>query len=278
MPDKQSRGTSGPAPLACSAGLDRSEQDWPKPAGPAWDILASRGQAAGIADEGGWWTNFKSNEEALETLVKAIEKAGEKPGENVVISLDIAASDFGKKGMYSLALENRKLDSVAMIDMLGGWLDAYPIVSIEDPLGEDDPDGTIAFTQKYGDKLQIIGDDYLVTNADLVEEADKSGACNAVLIKVNQAGTVSEAMKTFQTAQNKGWGTIVSARSGESEDVSISHLAVGLGAAQLKVGSFQRSERMAKWNECLRIEDELGIGAFTGGASLRNTWWGKARA
>ena len=244
----------------------------------AGDILASRGQAAGIADEGGWWPNFKSNEEALETLVKAIEKAGEKPGENVVISLDIAASDFGKKGMYSLALENRKLDSVAMIDMLGGWLDAYPIVSIEDPLGEDDPDGTIAFTQKYGDKLQIIGDDYLVTNADLVEEADKSGACNAVLIKVNQAGTVSEAMKTFQTAQNKGWGTIVSARSGESEDVSISHLAVGLGAAQLKVGSFQRSERMAKWNECLRIEDELGIGAFTGGASLRNTWWGKARA
>ncbi len=240
----------------------------------AGDIMASKGRAAGVADEGGWWPVFDSNEEALETLVAAIEKAGEKPGERVVISLDIAASEFGKQGRYRLALEDREMDSAGQIDMLGRWLDAYPIASIEDPLGEDDPEGMAEFTRCFGDRVQIIGDDYLVTNAKLVREAVAQGACNAVLIKVNQAGTVSESVETFRAANELGFGSIVSARSGETEDVSISHLATGLGGGQLKVGSFTRSERMVKWNECLRIQDELGEGAFVGGAPLARTWWG----
>ena len=241
----------------------------------AGDIMASRGRAAGIADEGGWWPIFNSNEEALETLVAAIEKAGEKPGERVVISLDIAASEFRKDGRYRLSLDNRDMSSEALIDMLGGWLDSYPIVSIEDPVGEDDCEGMAEFTRRFGHRVQIIGDDYLVTNAALVEEAADAGACNAVLVKVNQIGTVSEAIRAFNASKAAGWGAIVSARSGETEDVSISHLATGLGCGQLKVGSFQRSERMAKWNEILRIQDELGVDRFVGGAPLAKTWWAK---
>ncbi len=240
----------------------------------AGDIMASRGNLAGVADEGGWWPVFNSNEEALETLVQAIEKAGEKPGENVVISLDIAASEFGQNGTYRLGLDDREMDSGRMIDMLGGWIETYPIASIEDPLGEDDKDGIVEFTRRFGDRVQIIGDDYLVTNAALVDEAIEDEACNAVLIKVNQIGTVSEAIDTFHTAKDAGWGTIVSARSGETEDASISHLSTGLGGGQLKVGSFQRSERMVKWNECLRIQDELGQDSFAGGRALAQTWWG----
>lgn len=241
----------------------------------AGDIMASRGKLAGIADEGGWWPAFDSNEEALETLVAAIEKAGEKPGDRVVISLDVAASEFGQNGKYRLALEDREMDSAALIDMLGGWLDAYPIVSIEDPVGEDDVDGMVEFTRRFGERVQIIGDDYLVTNAALVKEAAAADACNAVLVKVNQAGTVTESIDTYRAARSAGWSAVVSARSGETEDVSISHLATGLGGGQLKVGSFQRSERMVKWNECLRIQDELGTGSFVGGAPLAKTWWGR---
>jgi len=223
----------------------------------AGDIMASRGCLAGVADEGGWWPLFDSNEQALETLVAAIEKAGEKPGERVVISLDIAASEFGGNGQYRLALDERELSSDTFI-----------------PLAEDDVNGMIEFTQRFGDRVQIVGDDYLVTNAALVERAIEANACNAVLVKANQVGTVSEAVAAFNVANQAEWGTIVSARSGETEDVSISHLATGLGCGQLKVGSFQRSERMVKWNECLRIQDELGAGTFVGGACLTHTWWG----
>lgn len=239
----------------------------------AGDIIASQGKSSGIADEGGWWPSFDTNEQALETLVAAIEKAGEKPGKNVVISLDVAASEFGKNGQYRLALDDRALGTEALIDMLGQWIDAYPIVSIEDPVGEDDVDGMIAFTQRYGDRVQVIGDDYVVTNANLIQQAATQGACNAALLKVNQAGTVSETLAAFETARANGWTSVVSARSGETEDVSISHLSVGLGCGQLKVGSFQRSERMAKWNEVLRIEEQLGRAAFVGGKPLAATWW-----
>ena len=241
----------------------------------AGDIMARRGRLAGVADEGGWWPVFDSNEEALETLMEAITLAGETPGDRVVVSLDVAASEFRRDGRYRLALEDRALDSGELIDMLGAWLDTYPIASIEDPLAEDDSEAMAEFTRRHGEHVQIIGDDYLVTNADLVESAIGDGACNAVLIKANQAGTVSESIAAFDAAAAAGWGTIVSARSGESEDVSISHLSVGLGAGQLKVGSFARSERMAKWNECLRIQDELGRDAFVGGAPLARTWWGR---
>ena len=220
----------------------------------AGELITRKHGAVGVADDGGWWPVFDSNEEGLELLVRAIEMAGQTPGDRVVISLDIAASEFGKDGRYRLALEDREMDTDEMIEMLGRWIDAYPIVSIEDPLAEDDSDGLITFTQKFGDRVQIIGDDYLVTNASLLREAASNGACNAVLVKVNQAGTVTEALDTFKAADAVGYRSIVSARSGETEDVSITHLAAGLGAGQLKVGSFTRSERMAKWNECLRLE------------------------
>ena len=161
------------------------------------------------------------------------------------------------------------------VELLECWLHDYPIAVIEDPLAEDDTVGMAEFTRRFGDQVTIIGDDYLVTNAALVEQAAAEGACNSVLIKVNQAGTVSEGIETYRAARQAGWSAVVSARSGETEDVSISHLATGLGCGVLKVGSFQRSERMVKWNECLRIQEQLGAEHFAGGGFLANTWWGK---
>ena len=244
----------------------------------AGDVMRMRGRLAGVADEGGWWPAFDSNEQALETLVEAIERAGEVPGERVVISLDVAASEFGEAGAYRLALEDRILGSDELIRLLETWIERYPIASIEDPLGEDDVDGMRAFTRAFGDRLQVVGDDYLVTDAQRVERAAADGACNAALIKVNQAGTVSAGLAAYAAARAAGWRGVVSARSGETEDVSISHLAVGLGAGQLKVGSFARSERTAKWNECLRIQDAPGAGRFVGGEPLAGTWWGSKGA
>lgn len=242
----------------------------------AGEILAARGKLQGVADEGGWWPVFDSNEEALETLVAAIDKAGYVPGEKVVISLDIAASEFSTNGNYKLALDDKSLNREEMTELLTTWVDRYPIASVEDPLSEEDTAGMISFTQKLGHRLQIIGDDYLVTNPKLVEAAIADQACNAVLVKVNQIGTVTEAVKACQLALNAGWRPVVSARSGETEDLSIVHLSIGLGAGQLKVGSFSRSERMAKWNECLRIEEQLsGNSKFVAGMPLENTWWAK---
>lgn len=242
----------------------------------AGELMRDRGLLQGVADEGGFWPAFSSNEEALDALLKAIEMAGFRPGEDIGISLDIAASEFGRNTRYRLALEERELDSVEMAGMLMDWCNRYPIVSIEDPLAEDDGPGMGLFTAAMGDKIQIIGDDYLVTNAALVRCAASEQACNAVLIKPNQAGTVSETKAALDAGKAAGFGTIVSARSGETEDVSIVHLAVGWNAGQLKVGSFARSERMAKWNEALRIEEALGAQArfagrhaLAGGAGTR---------
>ena len=224
-------------------------------------LLAERGRAQGVADEGGHWPAFDSNEEALDALVRSIELAGFTPGEEVAISLDIAASEFGRAGRYRLALEGRELDSDGLIELLGRWIERYPIVAIEDPLAEDDSDGFGRFTAAYGNRVQVIGDDFLVTNAGRVEAAAQSRACTAVLIKPNQAGTITETRAALDAAQAAGLATIVSARSGETEDVTIAHLAVGWDAGQFKVGSFTRSERMAKWNEVLRIEEALGPAA-----------------
>lgn len=240
----------------------------------AGSIMLERGRAVGVADEGGWWPDFKSNAEGLDALVLAIEKAGEKPGENVVISLDIAASEFGSGGTYRLALDGLELDSNGMIDLLDDWINSYPIVSVEDPLSEDDEAGMQAFTERFGKQIQIVGDDFLVTDDRLIHWAASIGACNATLLKVNQVGTLSETIAALEAADDAGWRGIVSARSGETEDVMISHLAAGWDVGQLKVGSFARSERMAKWNECLRIEDEIGKDRFVGGRPLANTWWG----
>lgn len=227
----------------------------------AGQLMADAGKRAGVADEGGWWPDFDGNEDALQMLARAIDKAGYRNGE-VVISLDIAASEFGRDGIYRPALEGRAFTTDEWIDVLLGWLAKYPILSIEDPVAEDDVAGMIAFTSAAGASVQVIGDDYLVTNAQRVRDAAATHACNAVLIKPNQAGTISETLDALTTAKSLGYSTIVSARSGESECVMISHLSVGWNAGQLKVGSFARSERMAKWNELLRIEEALG-GAAT---------------
>ena len=226
----------------------------------AGDLMSDAGRRAGVADEGGWWPDFASNEEALQMLTKSIEKAGYGNGE-IMISLDIAASEFGSGGVYRPGLEGRSYSRDEWIEVLLQWLAKYPILSIEDPLAEDDTEGMIAFTQAAGAKVQVIGDDYLVTNAARVTKAFEQKACNAVLIKPNQAGTITETLAALQAAKACGFSTIVSARSGESEDVMISHLSVGWNAGQLKVGSFARSERMAKWNELLRIEEALGSAA-----------------
>ena len=216
--------------------------------------------------EGGWWPDFASNEEALQMLTRSIERAGYTRGE-VMISLDIAASEFGSNGVYRPALEGRAYERDEWIAVLLDWLARYPILSIEDPVGEDDTEGMVAFTRAAGSRVQVIGDDYLVTNAARVHEAAAAKACNAVLIKPNQAGTISETLDALQAAKDCNFSTIVSARSGESEDVMISHLSVGWNARQLKVGSFARSERMAKWNELLRIEEALGSKAVYAGRS-----------
>lgn len=224
----------------------------------AGELLESRGARYGVADEGGWWPAFSTNEEALEALVAAIERAGFVPGADVAIALDIAASDFGRAGRYRLGLEGRELDSDGLIELLLRWTERYPIASIEDPLAEDDPEGFARFTQAAGHRVQVVGDDFLVSHAPLVEQAAAIGAANAVLLKPNQRGTLTETLQAWRAAQAAGYAGIVSARSGETEDTTIVHLAIGWQTGQLKVGSFARSERMAKWNEALRIEERLG--------------------
>ena len=221
-------------------------------------IMAERGLLGGVADEGGFWPAFASNEEALDRLVEAIERAGFTPGDEVAISLDIAASSFHADGRYTLARDGRVLDTDGLIELLGRWLDRYPIVGIEDPVDERDFDGFCAFTAAYGDRVQVVGDDVVDSSARVLRPAAPTRACNAALIKPNQAGTISETLAALQAAKAAGMATIVSARSGETEDTTIAHLAVGWDAAQLKVGSFSRSERMCKWNEVLRIEEESG--------------------
>lgn len=228
-------------------------------------LMEAKGPLSGVADEGGWWPNFDSNEDALDTLTRAIEASGHRAGEEVFISLDIAANELGDASGYSLALDDGRLTSEAMAARIVEWAKRYPILSIEDPAGQDDWTAMAAVTAAIGDRVQIIGDDVLVTSAERVERAGEAAVCNAALIKVNQVGTVTEAKAALDAAVARGWGAIVSARSGESEDVTIAHLATGWDAGQLKVGSFTRSERMAKWNEMLRIEEAMGADAVFAG-------------
>jgi enolase len=231
--------------------------------------MHERGSHFGVADEGGWWPDFRTNEEALDRLVEAIERAGFTPGAQVAIALDIAASEFGRGGRYRLGLEARELDSDGLIELLLRWIDKYPIVSIEDPLAEDDAEAFARFTRAAGRRLQIVGDDFLVSDAALVRSAAALGAANTVLLKPNQRGTLSETLDAWRAAQALGYAGIVSARSGETEDTTIVHLAIGWNAGQLKVGSFTRGERMAKWNEALRVEERLGARArFAGMGSF----------
>ncbi len=225
-------------------------------------IMRKRGKIAGVADEGGYWPAFSSNEEAIETLAQAIADAGFRAPDDVAIALDIAASSFATPDGYRLALEQRILSRAEWIETLTQWCDRYPIVSIEDPVDEDDDEGFVAVTAALGDRVQIVGDDYLATDARKITEAGSTRAGNAALLKVNQCGTVSELIAAAAAARNYGWQTIQSGRSGESEDVSLAHLAVGLLSDQIKVGSMARSERTAKWNEVLRIEETMPAGSL----------------
>ena len=233
----------------------------------AGQLLADTGRLAGVADEGGYWPVFDSNREALAFAVRAIEAAGLRPGIDMALSLDIAANQLHEDGRYRLRLEDRELEPGAFADELLGWCREFPVISIEDPLAEDDREGMVRFVTAIDGRAQVVGDDFLVTDAARTADAVQAHAATALLVKPNQAGTLTRARSALEAARDAGWGIIVSARSGETEDVSVTHLAVGWRAGQMKVGSFARSERMAKWNEALRIEERAGADARFAGRS-----------
>jgi enolase len=238
----------------------------------AGEIMSARGKRHGLADEGGFWPDYASNEEALATLVEAIERAGYAPGRDVAISLDIAASDLYDEasGTYRFRLEDQKFTSEEFSSLMIDWCRRYPVISIEDPAADTDWAGWTKICAAIGKTVQLIGDDLFTTNVKRIEQGIERQAANAVLIKLNQIGTVTETIDAIRLTQKAGWLPVVSARSGETEDAFISHLAVATNAGQLKVGSFARSERMVKWNEVLRIERRLGSRArFEGGAIYR---------
>jgi len=240
----------------------------------AAEIMKKRGKLAGCADEGGYWPDFSTNEEALETFSEAVARAGFTPGKEASLSLDIAASDLYDPDTetYRFALEGRKFTSSEFIDLMIRWCRDYHIVSIEDPAADTDWDGWERFYGACGESVQVIGDDLFTTSLSRIREGIERGIANSVLIKLNQIGTVTETLDAIKVTQGAGWAPVVSARSGETEDAFISHLAVATNAGQLKVGSFCRSERMVKWNECLRIERALGTDAkFLGREILKHS-------
>lgn len=217
-------------------------------------VLSSKTFSTNVGDEGGFAPSVMSNTQMLDLLMTATKKAGYAPETDVMFSLDVAASEFYKAGKYNLVTEKRKLTAVEMIDYLKAITEKYPVVSIEDGLHEDDWEGWTKLTKKLG-KKQLVGDDLLVTNRERLEKAIKTSAGNAILIKPNQIGTLTETIKTIAAAKTAGWNTVISHRSGETEDITIAHLAVGTGAGQIKTGSVSRGERTAKHNELMRIED-----------------------
>jgi len=221
-------------------------------------VLKKRGHATQVGDEGGFAPALKSDEEALECILEAIEAAGYSPGSQVTIALDPATAELCEEGSYRLRIRGETLTSAQMVDLWAGWVGRYPIVSLEDGLGEDDWEGWEALTQRLGDKVQIVGDDLLVTNVTRLERAIENKACNAILIKLNQIGTLTETLLAIQTARAAGFNAVISHRSGETEDTTIADLAVGTGAGQIKTGAPCRSDRVAKYNRLLRIEEELG--------------------
>ncbi|MFY0627081.1 MAG: phosphopyruvate hydratase [Reichenbachiella sp.] len=236
----------------------------------AGEVLKEKGKSVGIADEGGWWPDYDTNEEPFEVFLEAVKKAGYVAGKDVAISLDIAASDLFDGERYHFKLENKSFSKNEFCDLMIEWCEKYPIISIEDPFADTDFDNWKKFMRACGHKVQIIGDDLFTTNIERIQYGIDNGLANSVLIKLNQIGTVSETLEAIKLTQSAGWLPVVSARSGETEDAFISHLAVGTNAGQLKVGSFARSERMVKWNENLRIQRSLGDQAeFIGGDIYR---------
>ncbi len=230
-------------------------------------ILHDEGFATTVGDEGGYAPSMGSNEDAIGAVVTAIERAGYSPGEQVAIALDPAATELYSDGRYILAREGRNLTDVELIDFWADWAERYPIISLEDGLAEDDWEGWTALTSRLGDRLQLVGDDLLVTNTQRLERAIRERCANSILIKLNQIGTLTETIEAVEMAQRAGWSAIISHRSGETEDTTIADLAVALNTGQIKTGSISRSERIAKYNRLLRIEEELGDAAEYPGAS-----------
>jgi enolase len=228
-------------------------------------VLRARGYSTGIGDEGGFAPSLKANEEALEIILEATEKAGYEPGEQIRIALDPAATEFYEDGLYVLKKEGRTLTSEEMVEFYADWAERYPIISIEDGLAEDDWASWVLIMERLGDRVEIVGDDLLVTNVARVQKAIDLKACNSLLCKVNQIGTLTEAIAALQLAQRAGWTGVVSHRSGETEDSTIADLSVALNTGQIKTGAPCRSDRVAKYNRLLRIEQELGGQAVDAG-------------
>ena len=233
-------------------------------------VLKARGYATLVGDEGGYAPALKANAEAVEVILEAIEKAGFKAGEDIGIALDPAASEFYEDGLYNLRTEGKKLTSEEMVDFWVDWVKQYPIVSIEDGLAEDDWAGFKLMTEKLGNKIQVMGDDLLVTNPERIRRAIKENAVNSALIKLNQIGSLTETLEAVELCHRRGWTAIVSHRSGETEDSTIADLAVALNTGQIKTGAPARSDRVAKYNQLLRIEAELGdMAEFAGWGALK---------
>jgi enolase len=230
-------------------------------------ILKSRRQSTAVGDEGGFAPNLAGNEEAIQVILEAIEAAGYKPGRDLMLALDCAATEWAHDGAYRFAKAdpNRSISAAALIDQYAGWAQRYPLVSVEDGLSEDDWAGWSALTHRLGSRVQLVGDDLFVTNPERLQRGIAQGVANAILLKVNQIGTLTETLDAVALARKAGYGTIMSHRSGETEDVTIAHLAVATNAGQIKTGSLCRSERVAKYNELLRIEEQLGRRAVYAG-------------
>jgi enolase len=224
-------------------------------------LIDERGMPTTVGDEGGFAPDLASNELALALLVEAIDKAGYTPGSDIALALDCAASEFHRDGAYRLESENRTLTAKELTDVLATWCDKYPIISIEDGMAEDDWDGWKHLTERLGQRVQLVGDDIFVTNTKILKEGIAKGVANSILIKINQIGTLSETFAAITMANRASYTAIVSHRSGETEDSIIADIAVGTNAGQIKTGSLSRSDRIAKYNQLLRIEEDLGDAA-----------------
>ena len=220
-------------------------------------VLTAKGLSTTVGDEGGFAPDLGSNEQAIEMILQAIDSTGYRAGDDVMLALDVASTEFYADGVYALSSENKSLDAGQMVDFLAGWVEAYPIVSIEDGMAEDDWVGWAALTARLGDRVQLVGDDLFVTDAAVLREGIKLGVANAVLVKLNQIGTLTETLETVDTARAAGYRSVISHRSGETEDVTIADLAVATGVGQIKTGSMSRSDRVAKYNRLMRIEERL---------------------
>jgi enolase len=234
-------------------------------------IIADKGMSVAVGDEGGFAPNVTNHEAAIGLILQAIEAAGYRPGEQIALGLDCAASEFHKEGRYHLEAEGLVLEAAEWTNILASWVDKYPIISIEDGMGESDWDGWKLLTDRLGNRVQLVGDDIFVTNTKILKEAIEKRIANSILIKINQIGTLTETFAAIEMAKRAGYTAVISHRSGETEDATIADIAVGTNALQIKTGSMSRSDRMAKYNQLLRIEEDLGdIASYPGRSAFYN--------